>query len=235
MPHDVHSSEDLDSLLTTIGTRGIDLLEGKPKLPSSALEQKFGEKDVELDLVPSALESTNDPVHIYLRQMGIAPLLSREEEVDIAKRIEHGQLSVLKALSRSPLVIRQIVVLGEDLKRGIRSIREVVVFDDEELTEENLKNCVKDLTRRIDELQKHYTRVDRWDPPLPALVAKQKARGHHRRRFGLGREIVRISLIVRNLGLSSGERQRLVDRVNRTVDIMRSLDCQVNELGKKIA
>ena len=235
IPHDVHSSEDLDDLVTTISTRGIDVLEGQPKLPSSALEQKFEEEveDVELDLTPSALENTNDPVRIYLRQMGIVPLLTREEEVDIAKRIERGQLSALKALSRSPLVIRQILVMGEDLKRGIRSIKEIVVFDDEEITEDNLQNCFKDLAYRIDELQKHYTRANQLAERLPPIVEKRKAREYRRCRFSLGREIVRISLIVSNLGLSNCERQHLIDRVNRTVDIMRSLDCQVSNLGKK--
>ena len=236
IPHDVHSPEDLDDLLTTIGTRGIDVLEGQPELPSSALEKKF-EEEVEageLDLTPDALEKTNDPVRIYLREMGIVPLLTREGEVDIAKRIERGQLSALKALSRSPLVIRQILVIGEDLKRGIRSIKEIVVFDEEEITEETLQNCVKDITYRIDELQKHYKRANQLAGRLPTIVAKQKAREYRRCRFSLGREIVRISLIVRNLGLSNCERKRLIDRVNRTVDIMRSLDCQVSNLGKKI-
>ena len=235
IPHDVHSSKDLDDLVTTIGTRGIDVLEGQPKLPSSALKRKFEEEveDGELDLTPSALENTNDPVRIYLRQMGIVPLLTREEEVDIAKHIERGQLSALKALSRSPLVIRQILVMGEDLKRGIRSIKEIVVFDDDEITQETLPNRVKDITCRIDELQKHYTRADQLAGRLSTIVAKQKAREYRRCRFSLGREIVRISLIVRTLGLSSCERQHLIDRVNRTVDIMRSLDCQVRNLGKK--
>ena len=153
IPHDIHSPEDLDDLLTTIGTRGIDVLEGQPELPSSALEKKF-EEEVEageLDLTPDALEKTNDPVRIYLREMGIVPLLTREGEVDIAKRIERGQLNALKALSRSPLVIRQILVIGEDLKRGIRSIKEIVVFDEEGITEETLQNCVKNITQRIDE------------------------------------------------------------------------------------
>ena len=94
IPHDVHSPEDLDDLLTTIGTQGIDVLEG-PKLPSSALEKKFeeneeGSEDVELDLTPGALEKTNDPVRMYLREMGTVPLLTREGEVEIAKRIGGG-------------------------------------------------------------------------------------------------------------------------------------------------
>ena len=235
IPHDVHSPEDLDDLITTIGTRGIDVLEGQPELPSSALEKNLEEEVAgELDLTPDALEKTDDPVRIYLREMGMVPLLTREGEVELAKRIERGQLSVLKALSRSPLVIRQILVVGEDLKRGIRSIKEIVVFDEDEITEETLQGCFNDITHRIDKMQKHYERANQLARRLPTIVAKQKARGYRRWRFSLGREIVRISLIVRNLGLSNGERKRLIDRVNTTVDIMRSLDCQVSSLGKKI-
>jgi RNA polymerase primary sigma factor len=237
IPHDVHSPKDLDDLLTTIGTRGIDVLESQPKLPSSAFEKQFEEEvegGGELDLTPAALEKTNDPVRIYLREMGIVPLLTREGEVDIAKRIERGQLSALKALSRSPLVIRQILVIGEDLKRGIRSIKEIVVFDEEGITEETLQNCVKNITQRIDEVQKHYKRATQLAGRLPTIVAKQKVHEYRHCRCTLGREIVRISLIVRNLGLSNWERKCLIDRLNRTVDIMRSLDCQVSNLEKKI-
>ncbi len=85
---------------------------------------------------PGTLEKTNDPVRMYLREMGTVPLLTREGEVEIAKRIERGQMRVLKAISRSPIVIREIVALGEDLKRGVRNVKEVVVFDEEELTED---------------------------------------------------------------------------------------------------
>jgi RNA polymerase primary sigma factor len=236
IPHDVHSPEDLGDLLTTIGMQGIDVLEGQPELLPSALEQKFGEEVEagELDLTPDALEKTNDPVRIYLREMGTVPLLTREGEVELARRIERGRLSVLKALSRSPLVIRQILVIGEDLKRGIRSIKEIVVFDEDEITKDTLQNYFNDITHRIDELQKHYRRANQLARRLPTVVANPKAREYCRCRFSLGREIVRISLSVRNLGLSNGERKRLIDRVNTSVDIMRSLDCQVSNLGKKI-
>src|SRR6202035_3444732 len=102
------------------------------------------DEDIELDLSAGALEKTNDPVRLYLREMGVVPLLTREGEVAIAKRIERGQLRVLKALSRSPIVIRQILAIAEDLKRGVRPIKEIVVFDEEEMTEEILQNRVKD-------------------------------------------------------------------------------------------
>ena len=113
IPNDVHSPESLDDLLTTIGTHGI-VLEGQPNLPTSVLKNKLENEveasdEVELDLTLTALEKTNDPVRIYLRKMGTVPLLTRQGEVDIAKRIERGQLRVLKALSRSPIVILSLI------------------------------------------------------------------------------------------------------------------------------
>ena len=239
IPADVHSPEDLDDLLTTIGTQGIDVLEGQPKLPSATLEKKFeveaeAGEDVELDLTPGALEKTNDPVRMYLREMGTVPLLTREGEVDIAKRIERGQMRVLKAVSRSPIIIREILAIGEDLRRGVRSIKEIVIFDEEEITEEVLLNRIKEITKRIDALQKHYKKAIHLTERLAAIPAKKKAKAHLRCRWKLGREVVHISLIIRRLGFTNLERKRLIDRVNKTVETMRSLDRQVQNLEKKI-
>src|ERR1039457_5571279 len=107
-PHE-HSPQDEDDMLATIRTRGLHVLtEGERHLPFP-LETRFAketEEEVELDLTPGAPEADSDPVRVYLREMGASPLLTREGEVEIAKRIERGQLSMLKALSRSPIVIR---------------------------------------------------------------------------------------------------------------------------------
>jgi len=239
IPNDVRSPEDLDDVLATIGALGIDVLERQPKLPSSVLKRKFEEEvelggDLGLDSAPGAVEQINDPVRIYLREMGVVPLLTREGEVDIAKRIERGQRRVLKALSRSPIVIRQVLAIGEDLKRGARSIKEIVAFDEEEITEKVLLNGVKDTTCRIDELQKHYKRASQLAGRLSTIPAERKAREYSRCRCKLGREIVRISLIIRNLGLTNLERERVIDRVNKTMDVMRSLDRRVSSLERKI-
>src|SRR5579883_3227 len=235
IPHDVHSPEDLDDLLTTIGTQGIDVLEG-PKMPSSALDKKFeeaeeGAEDVELDLSPGALEKTNDPVRMYLREMGTVPLLTREGEVEIAKRIERGQLKVLKAISRSAIVIREIVGLGEDLKKGVRSIKEVVTFDEEEITEEVLMNRLKDFTGKIVEIGKHYKKAAGLTEKLQALPApKRKTPAGRKARWALGRELVKLSRGIRKLGFTNNERKRLIDRVNKTVDTLRALERQVESI-----
>ncbi len=239
IPHDVHSPEDLDDLLTTIGTQGIDVLEGPSKLPSSVLDKKFDQEieageDVELDLTPGALEKTNDPVRMYLREMGTVPLLTREGEVEIAKRIERGQLRVLKALSRSPIIIREILDMGEDLKRGVRSIKEVVIFDEEELTEEVLLNRLKEVTAKVDELGKHYKKASQLAEKLKDIPQKKRPRDHRRCRWSLGREQVEISRIIRGFGFTNSERKRLIDKVNKTVDSMRGLDRQASNLEKKI-
>ena len=239
-PHGVPSPEALGDIRRDIGTQGIDVLEGQHKPSHLALEQTFAKEvetsdEVDLDLTPGALEETNNLLLIYLRRMGTVPLLTREGEVDIAKRIERGQLRVLKALSRSTIVVRQIITIGEDLRRGVRSIQEIVAFDEQEITEEILQNRVEHITRRIDELQKHYKTAGQLASRLRTIPTKQKAREYHRCRFSLGREIVRISRIIRNLGLCDFERTRLIDRVNKTVDAMRSIDRRVSNLENKIA
>jgi len=237
IPHDVHSPEDLDDLLTTIGTQGIDVLEG-PKLPSSTLDKKFedaeeGSEDVELDLTPGAMEKTNDPVRMYLREMGTVPLLTREGEVEIAKRIERGQLRVLKALSRSPIVIRELLAMGEDLKKGVRSIKEVVTFDEEEITDEILQNRLNEFTGKIDDMAKLYKKVAVLEEKYAAVSLKKRPKDHRRARRGLARAIVKTSIAMRKLGFTNNERKRLIDRLNKTVDGMRSLDRQAQNLERK--
>ncbi len=237
IPQDVQSPDDLDDLLTTIGTQGIDVLEG-PKLPSSAaLDKKFDDEeageDVELDLTPGTLEKTNDPVRMYLREMGTVPLLTREGEVEIAKRIERGQLRVLKALSRSPIVINELLALGEDLKKSVRSIKEVVTFDEEEITDEILQNRLKEFTGKIDELAKAYKKANQLAEKFATVSQKKRPKDHRRYRLHLARAIVKVSLCVRKLAFTNNERKRLIERVNKTVDTLRSLDRQSQNLEKK--
>ena len=236
LPQDAQSPQDVDDLLGSIGTRGLDVVEGDPVSPYSALEHKLAQEteEVELDLTPGAPDSASDPVRVYLREMGASPLLTREEEVEIAKRIERGQLTALKALSRSPIVIQQVLALSDDLKGGLRSIKEMVVFDEEEITDEVLQKRVDEITDRIEELAKHYKTTNRLAERLTTISAKKKPREYRRCRGQLGREMVRISQIIRNLGLNHAERKRLIERVNKTIELMRGLDRELATLEAKI-
>ncbi len=240
LPGDITTPDDLDDLLTTINTQGIDVLSGESKFSGDRdkYEPEAGEEseDVELDLSPGTLEKTNDPVRMYLREMGTVPLLTREGEVEIAKRIERGQLRVMKAISRSPIVIREIVALGEDLKRGVRNIKEVVTFDEEELTEEILAARVRATVARIDVILKHQKKIHALEEKLAAphgKDAKSKAKDVRKTRWLIGREHVYINRIVRELKYTNGEKKRLLDKVNKTVDAMRTLERQIKTLETK--
>src|SRR5262249_33869001 len=114
LPAEVHSSEEIDDLLTTFERNGIEIYEDQasakaaravelsvegaerdPHVREDAHEEGGGGGGADLDLTPGSLEKTNDPVRMYLREMGTVPLLTREGEVAIAKRIERGQLVVM--------------------------------------------------------------------------------------------------------------------------------------------
>ena len=233
LPDEAHSPDDLDDLITTIGTQGIDLLDTQKFHGEKDLEEE-GE-DVELDLTPGTLEKTNDPVRMYLREMGTVPLLTREGEVEIAKRIERGQMRVMKAISRSPIVIREIAALGEDLKRGVRNVKEVVVFDEEELTEEVVVTRVKATVTRTEALVKHQKKVAQIEEKLTAISPgnKGKVKEARRLRWAVAREKIYISRIVRELKYTPIERKRLLDKVNKTVDTMRTLERQIRSLDQK--
>jgi len=240
LPGDITTPDDLDDLLTTINTQGIDVLSGESKFGGERekYEPEAGEEseDVELDLSPGTLEKTNDPVRMYLREMGTVPLLTREGEVEIAKRIERGQLRVMKAISRSPIVIREIVGLGEDLRRGVRNIKEVVTFDEEELTEEILQARVRATVGRIDVILKHQKKIHALEEKLASphgKDAKAKAKDARKTRWLIGRENVYINRIVRELKYTNGEKKRLLDKVNKTVDAMRTLERQIKTLEAK--
>ena len=240
LPGDITTPDDLDDLLTTINTQGIDVLSGESKFSGDRdkYEPEAGEEsdDVELDLSPGTLEKTNDPVRMYLREMGTVPLLTREGEVEIAKRIERGQLRVMKAISRSPIVIREIVGLGEDLRRGVRNIKEVVTFDEEELTEEILQARVRATASRIDVILKHQKKIHALEEKVASpngKDAKAKAKDTRKTRWLIGREHVYINRIVRELKYTNGEKKRLLDKVNKTVDAMRTLERQIKTLENK--
>ncbi len=233
------TSEDLGDLLTHTDTQD-NSFEQPVTLPrsTSLLEAEERESDVGDEVGVEAtvghLEETTDPVRIYLRDMGRVPLLNRQKEVMIAKRIERGRLRVLRSLSRSPVVIREILNLGSDLKNGARSIRDTVIFDQEEITDQILQDRLQDTVSRIDELRKHYKRANHLARHLSTIRGKDKALASASCFSRLGREIVRMSLLIRRLGLAIGERKRLADCVKRTADVMFSLHRQIRELESRI-
>ena len=140
LPSEIISAEDIDELFSAFGSAGIEIVDSDKAYRGDKDFDRDGSSDEqELDLTPGTLDKTNDPVRMYLREMGTVPLLTREGEVAIAKRIERGKLAVIKSISRTPTIAKRILTTGDQLQAGARTIRELVIFSDEEITEEVLE------------------------------------------------------------------------------------------------
>ena len=237
-PESPTALDDVEDLLTTFGGGGMEVIEGGTKAGEDKLDfdKKLDEagEELELDLTPGSLDKTNDPVRMYLREMGTVPLLTREGEVEIAKRIERGQNNVLKAMSRCPIVIREVQKLGEELKSGARSIKGVVVFNDDELTDERIQERLEEVVGTVDESNKLYRKSGQLRQKL-ALVSKSKRpRDFRRYRFSLARVLIHISRKIRFIEFTHLERKHLVDRIDLVVDYLRPLERDIGRIEKKL-
>src|SRR4029079_999547 len=131
IPANMMSADDLEDVLERLEGANIPVAENDASLLERATtlaldeeEEDVGEDELDLGLSAGALDKSNDPVRLYLREMGIVPLLTREGEVAIAKRIERGQIKTQKAISRSPIAVERLIKIGDDLRAGKMSIRE---------------------------------------------------------------------------------------------------------------
>jgi len=244
LPPEVHSSEEIDDLLSTFERYGIDVYEdlssakaalaadsGDGAEPAAKEEPEAGESD--LDLSPGTLEKTNDPVRMYLREMGTVPLLTREGEVAIAKRIERGQLLVLKTITRAPLILKELLQVGEDLRNGSRSIKEIVQFDDEELTEEKIEHKTKETLKQIDKIAKLYLLAMKQAQKLEK-VPRSKKRPFLHARYALARTRVEMSTRVRELDFNPLEKKRLIDKIRQTVERVHFLEREIGKLERRV-
>jgi RNA polymerase primary sigma factor len=186
----------------------------------------------DLDLTPGSLEKTNDPVRMYLREMGTVPLLTREGEVTIAKRIERGQLVVMKSITRSPIVIKELIAVGDDLRKGVRSIKEIVQFDDEELTEEKIANKTKQTLKYIDKIAKLYDTALKQAAKLDKTL-KSKKRPYIRAKWDVARTRVEISVAIRDIDFNPFEKKRLIDKMRGTVERLQSLEREAGRLERR--
>ena len=195
------STDDLEDLASTLDRQGMDVSH-EGELPSQRrrkFETELDEgEELELDLTPDVQDKTNDPVRLYLREMGMVPLLTRQGEVEIAKRFERGHLRVLKAISRSPIVVQEVIAIGTDLERGVRSIKEIVVFDEEEITDDIVAARAKATIQQINAMVAHYKKAQKLEEKLASINQKKNLKQYRRCSWNIGREKVAVSRIIRS-------------------------------------
>ncbi len=244
LPADVHSSQEIDDLLSILERQGIEIHEdlatanaarsGPNAMEGPEADAKEDLADeASLDLSLGVDPPSQDPVRLYLREMGTVPLLTREGEVVIAKRMEHGQLVVMKAITRSPIVIREIIAAGESLRNGVRSIKEIVQFDEEELTEQKIANKTEQTLRQIAKITKLYKTALKQAEKL-AMAPKPKRQSYLRAKRAVARTRIQISLAIRGISFHWLEKKRLIEKMRSAVERLHAIEREARRLERRV-
>ena len=232
LPDDINSSKDLDSIFYLFGDAGIEVIDSEQQL--EAVKRKSRSKSTGEDGTPDpaaeTLEKTNDPVRMYLREMGTVPLLTRQGEVEIAKRIEKGQKGVIKALSRSPVVVGEISKYGEKLRENGLSLKHLVQVNDEESSDGVLEKRRKSVLKRIDEITVLEGEAAKVRKQLEK--SKKESKRYKRLLSQLARYRIPMARIVRDLELVSQVHQKLVVGIKQAVDRIVTLERESKKLKK---
>jgi len=235
LPAGLTSSEELDELFRALGSAGIEVVDSEQKYRDDKIidRRAEGREDVEIVLAPSPIDKTTDPVRMYLREMGTVPLLTRQGEVEIAKRIEKGKLSVIKIISRTPTTARVIIRIGEQLRRGERRIRELVIIKDDELTEARVANRGRQLLRQIDKVHAKQGELEKSETKL-STIAKRDKRRYRRYRWRRLRAGVELSRLIRRIDFTEPIKRQLIDLIKDAAEAVEAVHGEVELLDRKL-
>jgi RNA polymerase primary sigma factor len=241
LPEGLVSPDDIEDIFATLSGEGITISDSEEKFLETAAavataEKKFEEpqeEELELDLTPGALDKTNDPVRLYLREMGVVPLLTREGEVAIAKRIERGKIRMQKAISRSPVAIAELLRIGDELANGDLSIREVVTFTEQEgITEEKIEEYHNYTLETIAEIGKTLKKTNTLYEKV--LVEPKRSPKLPRMRRKLARQRVELSQLVRLLDFTQKIQDRLVYSMKQARADVLSTEKEIDKLSRSL-
>ncbi len=232
LAEDYPGGRELDELLTELDTAGVEILEE----PKAEFDKKSDEAEElgEIDLAQEFNDKTNDPVRMYLREMGSVPLLTRDGEIELAKRIERGQAAVRKALSRSPLVIREILAMPENLQKDPGSIRDILVMPDLVVADESIPLQVDELVSTIAEIDKNYHKAQQFRQKLHAVSRGMKPKMHRSLRWNMARIMVAISRLIRGIHFSSSMRRALAGNLRTVVEELRPIEREIARIQRKL-
>jgi len=209
------SRPELDEILADLESTDAELLVESKYGPARRLGER--EELSDADALAETAEKTNDPVRMYLREMGTVALLTRDGEVELARRMENGERIVAKALSRCPLVFKCLDRIRDGIIRNPDAIYDVLVLP-EEVPEERLsERYVEDFNQRVDEILKRYSSIA---AALRPSVNRSRKRGSGKD-LALQRSFVKLSCSFRSIAFSS--------QVYRTLslEVRKALDCLV--------
>jgi RNA polymerase primary sigma factor len=231
LPGDLTGGSDLDEVLAGLDVAGIEILE-EPKDFERKLDE--GEEPLDLDLPAGLGDKVNDPVRMYLREMGTVPLLTRDGEVEIARRIERGQATVLKSLSRAPLAIQEIIAMNQEMAKDLLSARDVLQISDPILTDELVEEKRREFDRSVEDIARHYKRILQARQKLMAIPRGMKPKQYRRQLWEVGRLIVRTSRLMRGIRLQSPVIRHLIGRLRAAVEDLRPVEKEIARVQKQL-
>jgi RNA polymerase primary sigma factor len=245
LPENVVSPDDIEDVLQKLDASNIHVADSDERLIEQAAaiateDEESGDDELELDLSAGALEKTNDPVRLYLREMGVVPLLTREGEVAIAKRIERGQIKTQKAIARSPIAVGELLKVGEELAAGRLNIREVVTFSEQaELAGEEDKadeyrewtiEGIENIRRLFKNALKEWVKL-RTEQKITRGKKTKKLR---RLRRKVGRLRIEIADEIGRLNMTERSRQRLINAIRSVQKEVRSAEREVDTYSDRL-
>ena len=232
LPDDLGEGQDLDELLTSLESAGVEVLE-EPRFDLA----RRGEADEEVSDLDAGIDyedKTSDPVRMYLREMGTVPLLSRDGEIEIARRMARGRQAVLRALSRCPLVVRQLLALRQELVKDAVSIRELVSVPEPLPDENDLEERKKTFLARVCEIEKLYRKAQQFRQRLLSISRGMKPKQYRNLRFSLARTTVKISRLVRSLELNQQQVDHFAEQVRRAVEAFRPVEQDIATAQRRL-
>ncbi|CAN5217992.1 RNA polymerase sigma factor RpoD [soil metagenome] len=246
IPNKMMSPDDIEDVLNRLEGANISVADSDAQLLEQAASLLLDDadtdddEDLDLDLSAGTLDKSNDPVRLYLREMGVVPLLTRQGEVTIAQRIERGQIKTRKAISRSPIAIERLLKMGEDLATGKASIRETVTFSEQaELTgeEDKAEEYLRWTMEGIENINTNYKKAVKAlgvfreeqkkakDKPTKKLVAARRQ---------VARLRLEVSQEIRNLSLTELAMQRLIGAIRKVADEIRKAERDINKAEERL-
>jgi len=236
--------EDLNDAISALERSGINIYEDEPAAKAalgaeseSPVEESNGEgrSSPEADLNPPSgpVKTNDDPVRTYLREMGSVALLTREGEIALAKRIESGRLVVLKTITRSPIVFKDLLELAGELRDGTRSIKEILVFGEEELTEQKIERKTQQFLRTMAKIAT-LNKVAMSQAGRLEHIPKSKKRSHLHARYKLSRTRIEMSRLARSIEFTARQRNRLISKLRDTSERLQALEREIGKLERRV-
>ncbi len=236
LPSEVVSPDQIDDLMIMFGEMDIEIVEGtqKVKLPKHKI-QKTSEEDEEESEEPinqTAFEKFNDPVRMYLREMGSVSLLNREEEVEIAKRIEDGEKEIAQVILRSPIIVREVISLGDKLKAEKLSVREVIADIDDEETNIDEEYYLKKIFSLIGKIKRHETRLSAMEKQLSQKGTREAKKKELSKKIEQKRE--KLSSLIQEMNLNKTQIEHISQKLKRALERVEQAEREIIRSVEKI-